>query len=43
MPNTTAVFQFESVGMKKMLKEARPSKFEEIIAFVSFTVRVQWI
>ena len=32
--NTTAVFQFESVGMKKMLKEARPSKFEEIIAFV---------
>ncbi|KAF1022690.1 MAG: DNA polymerase III subunit alpha [Acinetobacter bereziniae] len=33
--NTAAVFQFESVGMKKMLKEARPSKFEEIIAFVS--------
>ncbi len=33
--NTTAVFQFESVGMKKMLKEARPSKFEEIIPFVS--------
>ncbi len=33
--NTTAVFQFESVGMKRMLKEARPSKFEEIIAFVS--------
>lgn len=33
--NTTAIFQFESVGMKKMLKEARPSKFEEIIAFVS--------
>ncbi len=33
--NTTTVFQFESVGMKKMLKEARPSKFEEIIAFVS--------
>ena len=33
--NPTAVFQFESVGMKKMLKEARPSKFEEIIAFVS--------
>ena len=32
---TTAVFQFESVGMKRMLKEARPSKFEEIIAFVS--------
>lgn len=33
--NTKAVFQFESVGMKRMLKEARPSKFEEIIAFVS--------
>ncbi|MFT4021700.1 MAG: DNA polymerase III subunit alpha [Acinetobacter sp.] len=33
--NTTAVFQFESTGMKRMLKEARPSKFEEIIAFVS--------
>ena len=33
--NTTAIFQFESIGMKKMLKEARPSKFEEIIAFVS--------
>lgn len=33
--NTTAVFQFESLGMKRMLKEARPSKFEEIIAFVS--------
>ncbi len=33
--NTTAEFQIESVGMKKMLKEARPSKFEEIIAFVS--------
>ncbi len=33
--NTTAIFQFESVGMKRMLKEARPSKFEEIIAFVS--------
>ena len=33
--NTTAVFQFESVGMKKMLVAAKPSKFEEIIAFVS--------
>jgi DNA polymerase-3 subunit alpha len=33
--NTTAVFQFESVGMKRMLKDARPSQFEEIIAFVS--------
>ncbi|MBR5675181.1 MAG: DNA polymerase III subunit alpha, partial [Neisseriaceae bacterium] len=33
--NTNAVFQFESVGMKKMLKDARPTKFEEIIAFVA--------
>ncbi|MBQ9258888.1 MAG: DNA polymerase III subunit alpha [Neisseriaceae bacterium] len=33
--NTNAVFQFESVGMKKMLKEAKPTKFEEIIAFVA--------
>ncbi|MCV2503547.1 MAG: DNA polymerase III subunit alpha, partial [Neisseriaceae bacterium] len=33
--NTTAVFQFESTGMKRMLFEAKPSKFEEIIAFVA--------
>ncbi|WP_028448033.1 DNA polymerase III subunit alpha [Chitinimonas koreensis] len=33
--NTTAVFQFESSGMKKMLIEAKPSQFEEIIAFVA--------
>lgn len=33
--NTTAVFQFESTGMKKMLKTARTTKFEELIAFVS--------
>ncbi|QRN41093.1 MAG: DNA polymerase III subunit alpha [Neisseriaceae bacterium] len=33
--NTTAVFQFESNGMKRMLFEAKPSKFEEIIAFVA--------
>lgn len=32
---TTAVFQFESTGMKRMLIEAKPSKFEEIIAFVA--------
>ena len=35
MGNTTAVFQFESAGMKKMLQAAKPSQFEEIIAFVS--------
>jgi DNA polymerase-3 subunit alpha len=33
--NTTAVFQFESTGMKKMLIEAKPKQFEEIIAFVA--------
>lgn len=34
--NTTAVFQFESVGMKKMLLQAETtSHLEEIIAFVS--------
>ncbi len=33
--NTTAVFQFESTGMKKMLVAAKPKQFEEIIAFVS--------
>lgn len=33
--NTTAVFQFESAGMRRMLQEAKPSKFEEIIAFVA--------
>ncbi|MDO4998539.1 MAG: DNA polymerase III subunit alpha, partial [Neisseria sp.] len=33
--NTTAVFQFESTGMKKMLKTAYTTKFEELIAFVS--------
>ncbi len=33
--NTTAVFQFESAGMKRMLVEAKPTQFEEIIAFVA--------
>ncbi|QMT34113.1 DNA polymerase III subunit alpha [Conchiformibius steedae DSM 2580] len=34
--NTTAVFQFESPGMKKMLLQAQnTSRLEEIIAFVS--------
>ena len=33
--NTTSVFQFESLGMKRMLLQAQPSKFEEIIAFVA--------
>ncbi|MDR1602369.1 MAG: DNA polymerase III subunit alpha [Tannerella sp.] len=29
---TTAIFQFESVGMQKCLKELKPSKFEDLIA-----------
>ncbi|MBB5020195.1 DNA polymerase-3 subunit alpha [Chitinivorax tropicus] len=33
--NTTAVFQFESSGMKDMLKKAKPDLFEDIIAFVA--------
>lgn len=33
--NTTAVFQFESAGMKKMLSQANTTNLEEIIAFVS--------
>ena len=32
---TTGVFQLESAGMKRYLKELRPSEFEDIIAMVS--------
>ena len=32
---TVAVFQFESRGMQGMLKDARPDRFEDIIALVS--------
>lgn len=32
---TTGVFQFESGGMKRYLKELRPSEFEHIIAMVA--------
>lgn len=32
---TTGVFQFESSGMKKYLKELKPSEFEDIIAMVA--------
>src|SRR5258706_5479691 len=32
---TTAVFQFESRGMRDMLKQARPDRFEDIIALVA--------
>jgi DNA polymerase-3 subunit alpha len=33
--NTTAVFQLESRGMKEMLKQAKPDRFEDIIALVA--------
>jgi len=33
--DTTAVFQFESTGMKKYLMELKPSTFEDIIAMVA--------
>jgi DNA polymerase-3 subunit alpha len=33
--NTTAVFQFESRGMRNLLKSARPDRFEDIIALVA--------
>jgi DNA polymerase-3 subunit alpha len=33
--NTTAIFQLESRGMKDMLKLAKPSRFEDIIALVA--------
>lgn len=32
---TGAVFQFESTGMRRLLKEARPDRFEDLIALVS--------
>ncbi|HSD41713.1 MAG TPA: DNA polymerase III subunit alpha [Burkholderiales bacterium] len=33
--NSTAVFQFESRGMRDLLKRARPDRFEDIIALVA--------
>ena len=33
--NTTAVFQFESRGMRDLLKRARPDRFPDIIALVA--------
>ena len=32
---TTAVFQFESRGMQKLLEDAKPDRFEDIIALVA--------
>jgi DNA polymerase-3 subunit alpha len=33
--NTTGVFQFESRGMRDLLKRARPDRFEDLIALVA--------
>ena len=33
--NTTAVFQFESRGMRDLVKRARPDRFEDLIALVA--------
>jgi len=33
--NTTGVFQLESPGMKKLIRQLRPSSFEDIIALVA--------
>jgi DNA polymerase-3 subunit alpha len=33
--DTVAVFQFESTGMRKMIKQALPDRFEDLIALVS--------
>ncbi len=33
--NTSAVFQFESRGMRDLLKRARPDRFEDIVALVA--------
>ncbi|MGQ0657697.1 MAG: DNA polymerase III subunit alpha [Chromatiales bacterium] len=33
--NTTAVFQFESRGMRELLKRAKPDRFEDVVALVA--------
>src|SRR5207245_3860398 len=33
--NTTAVFQFESRGMRDLLKQAPPTRFEDVVALVA--------
>ena len=40
--NTTAVFQFESRGMRDLLVQARPDRFEDIIALVALYGRDRW-
>ena len=32
---TVAIFQFESAGMQRLLKQSKPSRFEDLIALVS--------
>ncbi|MCF7836399.1 DNA polymerase III subunit alpha [Candidatus Gracilibacteria bacterium] len=34
-PETTGVFQFESSGMKRYLKDLKPTRFEDLIAMVA--------
>ncbi|HUY52988.1 MAG TPA: DNA polymerase III subunit alpha [Candidatus Dormibacteraeota bacterium] len=43
--NTVGVFQFESAGMKRYLKELKPTSFEDIIAMVALyrPGPMQWI
>ncbi|MBP5563202.1 MAG: hypothetical protein J6X51_04125, partial [Bacteroidales bacterium] len=33
--DTTAIFQFESAGMRKYLRDLKPTRFEDIIAMVA--------
>lgn len=40
--NTGAVFQFESSGMRRLLKDARPDRFEDLIALVSLYRPARW-
>lgn len=43
--NTTGVFQLESAGMKRYLKQLKPSEFENIIAMISLyrPGPIEWI
>ncbi len=43
--NTTGVFQFESAGMKRYLRELKPTVFEDIVAMVALyrPGPMQWI
>jgi DNA polymerase-3 subunit alpha len=39
---TEAVFQFESRGMQGMLRDAKPSRLEDLIALNACTARARW-